>query len=31
LALLVVVLSIGTGYYVFKTGDTGAKAVWTGF
>jgi hypothetical protein len=28
---LVVALSIGTAYYVFKTGDSGAKAVWTRF
>jgi hypothetical protein len=24
------VLAVITGYYVYKTGDTGAKAVWTG-
>ncbi|HEX5595033.1 MAG TPA: DUF2231 domain-containing protein [Micromonosporaceae bacterium] len=30
LAGLVVVLGVVTAYYVFKTGDTGSRAVWTG-
>lgn len=27
-AIVIVALAVGAGYYVFKTGDTGAKAVW---
>lgn len=30
LSVLLVLLSIGTGYMVFRTGDLGAKAVWQG-
>jgi hypothetical protein len=30
LIAVTLVVAVITGYYVFKTGDTGAKAVWTG-
>jgi hypothetical protein len=30
LTILVLAVSVGTGYYVFKTGDSGAHMVWTG-
>ncbi|GAA1800480.1 hypothetical protein GCM10009682_22630 [Luedemannella flava] len=30
LAVAVVVVGVATGYYVYKTGDTGAKMVWSG-
>ena len=30
LCALLVLLSIGAGYMVFRTGDLGAKAVWEG-
>jgi hypothetical protein len=30
LRMVLVLLSIGAGYMVFRTGDLGAKAVWQG-
>jgi hypothetical protein len=30
LTILVLAASVGTGYYVFKTGDSGAHMAWTG-
>jgi hypothetical protein len=31
MTIAVIVLGAFTGYYIFKTGDTGAHIVWTGF
>jgi uncharacterized membrane protein len=31
LGVIVVALAVGSGYYVFWTGDYGARAVWEGF
>jgi uncharacterized membrane protein len=31
LGIVVVALAVGSGYYVFWTGDYGARAVWEGF
>jgi len=30
-SVLTLVVAIGTGYYVFRTGDSGAHIVWTGY
>jgi hypothetical protein len=30
-SVLTLIVAIGTGYYVFRTGDTGAHIVWSGY